>query len=465
MSKHDDTSGQHLSGSGNGGLNGCVDYKNLVYTTSLGFASTGDNGGHDGPSIDGSAFLDNDNIIDFAYRSRHTTVLSGKQVVEQYYGRPHKTSYYYGCSTGGRQGMKSAQMFPEDFDGIVAGSPATDFNHLGAWTAHFLTLTGTNASDPRFLSDTQLTAVTNEIYRQCDTIDRVADGIIEDSSICNFNPETLLCNRGPIAQSPMFNGTCLSNTQVQTVRNIFLPLYGLNETFVYPRLSPGADLFDSSVLQGQTTTLGGEYYRYAILSDPSWDPTTFSALDIKVADSLDPAHGFISSFSGDLYSFKSRGGKILTYHGGADPIISGEQSMRYYQHVAKTMSFSNADMDSFYRLFPISGMAHCEGGQGAWAFGQRSTAANSTDNILMDLVRWTEGGAAPERIVGEKWVNDSSILGVKFKRAHCRYPYRTTYVGGDPDDVDSWDCRYIEGVKAASKKTQTIPAVLQEGHT
>lgn len=236
-SKEDAWNGRFLS-TGGSGLSGCVDYDSMVYTTSLGFAATGDNSGHNGTSADGSKFFNNsDVVIDFSYRARHSAVVAGKQIVEQYYGSPHKTSYYFGCSTGGRQGLKAAQMFPDDYDGIVAGSPASDFNHLAAWSGHFITLTGLNASDPRYLGLPEWSAVHAEVLRQCDPLDGVLDGILEDSSICNFNPETILCSRSTDQSTG-----CLSNTQAQTVRNVFSPVYGLNHSYIYPRLSPTAEL-------------------------------------------------------------------------------------------------------------------------------------------------------------------------------------------------------------------------------
>ena len=101
----------------------------------MGFAVIGDNAGHNGTSYDGTPFMNNNNVmLDWVHRSRHAAVVAGKQVVEQHYGTPHNHSYFIGCSTGGRQGMKSAQSYPEDFDGIVAGSPAMDLNHLIDWS-------------------------------------------------------------------------------------------------------------------------------------------------------------------------------------------------------------------------------------------------------------------------------------------------------------------------------------------
>jgi len=109
---------------GNGGLGGCVAYPELSYMASMGFAVVGTNNGHNGTS--GKAFYNNADIVhDFASRAIHTSAIVGKQVTKAYYGEEHKKSYYTGCSTGGRQGLKSVQEWPEDFDGVIAGAPVS----------------------------------------------------------------------------------------------------------------------------------------------------------------------------------------------------------------------------------------------------------------------------------------------------------------------------------------------------
>ena len=100
-----------------------IQHDDLDYAASLGFAAVGANNGHDG--ITGEPFYNNPDVVaDFAWRSLHTGVVVGKQLVETFYGAPHNKSYYLGCSTGGRQGFKAVQDFPDDFDGVVAGAPA-----------------------------------------------------------------------------------------------------------------------------------------------------------------------------------------------------------------------------------------------------------------------------------------------------------------------------------------------------
>ena len=84
------------------------------------------------------AFYRNSEVVaDFAWRSVHTGVVVGKAITKAFYGEELAKSYYLGCSTGGRQGLKEVQDFPEDFDGVVVGAPAVAFNNLSSWSGSF----------------------------------------------------------------------------------------------------------------------------------------------------------------------------------------------------------------------------------------------------------------------------------------------------------------------------------------
>jgi feruloyl esterase len=146
----------------------------------------------------------------------------------------HSKSYYLGCSLGGRQGIKAAEMFPDDFDGIVAGSPALDFNNLASWRASFFTITGSINSTDFIAASTWTNLIHNEILNQCDGLDGVIDGIIEDPDLCNFIPDTLLCHY----KTPP---DCLTPVQVEMVRKIFSPLYGEDGKLIYPAMQPGSE--------------------------------------------------------------------------------------------------------------------------------------------------------------------------------------------------------------------------------
>ncbi|OCL10488.1 putative feruloyl esterase [Glonium stellatum] len=429
--------GRFLS-TGNGGLAGCIGYADLAYTTGLGFSAVGANNGHNGTS--GGAFYNQPEVIkDFAYRSIHTNVVVGKQISKAFYQKTHTNSYYFGCSTGGRQGLKSAQDYPEDFDGIVAGSAASAFNNLTSWSGHFFTATGpTNAST--FILADLWPIIHKDILKQCDTLDGAADGILEDPSLCLYRPEGLLC-----APNTTNTTGCLTTPQISTVRKIFSPIYGPDRSLTYPRMQPGSELLGAPQIlyNGEPFSYTVDWFQYAVYNDTTWNPATLSPRDYAAASRIDP--GNIQTWNGDLSPFRARGGKLLTYHGMEDQIITSENSARYYEHVIDTMAAAPSTLDSFYRYFRISGMGHCAGGEGAWSIGQTSlgptTPLGPSSNVLMALVQWVENGTAPETIRGTKFVGDNPTAGVDFTRKHCRYPFRNYHVGpGDPKNETNWEC-------------------------
>jgi hypothetical protein len=166
-----------------------------------------------------------------------------------------------------------------------------------------------------------------------------------------------------------------------------------------------------------------------------------------VAESLNP--GDIKTWPCNLTDFESRQGKIIVYHGQQDDQITSFNTARFYKHLSRETGKSPDQMDEFLRYFRISGMFHCSGGPGAWAFGQFGTATaevpfRSENNVLAAIVDWVERGIAPKTIEGTKFVNDTHRSGVSFQRKHCRLPFRNTYLGGDPKSQESWDCRMIE---------------------
>ena len=213
-----------------------IDYDNLNYGTSLGFAAVASNNGHD--SDTGEYFANNTEILaDFTSRAVHTETVVGKQFVNTYYGQEQNSSYYVGCSTGGRQGFYAALHYPDDFDGILAGSPATNFNHLISWTAmlgRFIGAPGNTSAS--FISSDLWNVTSTEIFSQCDGLDGVVDGIITEPDDCLFRPEQLLCS-----SSSNSTDSCLTSEQVEALRLIYAPLYGDNNTLLYSRFEPGAE--------------------------------------------------------------------------------------------------------------------------------------------------------------------------------------------------------------------------------
>ncbi|QIX01915.1 hypothetical protein AMS68_007432 [Peltaster fructicola] len=430
----------------NGGLNGCVHYVDMEYVSGLGFAAIGDNAGHNSSSFDGSwTYGNNEAILDWTYRARHASVAVGKQVVNQFYNQSISKSYYIGCSTGGQQGMHSAQHYPEDFDGIIAGSSAADYNHLQDWSSRFVLLTGLiDTNDPKYLSLGNWLYVQSSILAQCDAaIDGVNDGILEDPTLCHFNSTGLACSVNETTN-------CLTDVQVETVNNVFTELYDTTGRLLYPSLLLGSevDSFKLGQLSGTIQGIARDWFRGGVWNNTNWDPLSANQTDYAQADATDALHGNVSSFDGDLSQFRALGKKMIMYHGLADPLVSGTNSQRYYLKVAKTLGLDYTQMDPFMRLFRISGMAHCGvggiSGAGAWMFGQSLQASAGVDNVVNRLVAWVENGAAPDTLTGTKFWYDLPSLGVQFIRPHCRFPFRTTYLGGDSTQPSSWGCTFIQ---------------------
>ncbi|KIK57021.1 hypothetical protein GYMLUDRAFT_46632, partial [Collybiopsis luxurians FD-317 M1] len=434
--------GRFLS-TGNGGLDGCIQYVDLAYTTAQGFATVGANNGHNGTS--GRLFFNNSDVLaDFVYRSIHTNVVVGKEITRMFYGTPHKHSYYLGCSTGGRQGFKMVQDFPDDFDGVVAGSPAINWNNLMSWSARFHNILG-NATSPTFVTSEEWLGLIHEnILEQCDIIDGVADGIIEDPNLCDYKPEVLICgSSGNLSD-------CLTPTQAGSVRQVFSPMFDTHGRLMYPRQQPGSEnaALVGLIYSPDVFPFSQDWFHFVVF-DPSFDVETLDLSDYQIAEDLNPFN--IATFNGNLSSFQSRGGKVITYHGQADELIAPTDTEFYYHHVARTMGLPPSEIDEFLRFFRISGMSHCETGPGAWEIGQTLSGASGNltpetldpeRNVLTAVVRWVEEGIAPDTILGTKFVNDTTELGVAFSRRHCRYPFRNNFDGtGDSTLPDSWSCK------------------------
>ncbi|MCJ1243336.1 putative feruloyl esterase B-2 [Trapelia coarctata] len=422
-----------LLGTGNGGIDGCIKYEDLAYGTANGFATYGSNNGHNGTG--GVAFHGNEDVVvDFAWRA----VLAGKELVKQFYGKTYDKSYFLGCSLGGRQGIKSAEIFPEDFDGIVAGAPALDFNNLQSWRASFFPITGSVNSSDFITASTWTGLIPEEVLRQCDGLDGVMDGIIEDPDLCHFRPEALLCSSDTATN-------CLTPIQVEMVRKIFSPLFREGGMLIYPAMQPGSEVFAVQKLYaGKPFSYSENWFRYVVLNNPQWNASTFNIQDAAAAETLNPAD--IRTWPNDLSAFRNTGGKMISFHGGQDNQITSFNTERFHHHLRQGMQAPACELDEFFRFFRISGMFHCNSGPGAWVLGQGGGAAaagvpfNRRQNVLAALVDWVENGVAPDTIEGTKFVNDSVALGVAFQRRHCRYPFRNTYVGGNYTLSSSWRC-------------------------
>jgi feruloyl esterase len=176
---------------GNGGFAGTISYPALATALAAGYAAASTDTGHTGPSS--NTFATADALTDFAHRAIHETTVAAKAVVDGFYGKAPRLSYFNGCSTGGRQALTAAQKYPEDFDGIVGGAPASHTSKQAfgqIWFSRIL-------SDPASaLPREKLALLHDAVINACDGLDGAKDGVLENPLACTFDPRALVCKEG-----------------------------------------------------------------------------------------------------------------------------------------------------------------------------------------------------------------------------------------------------------------------------
>ncbi len=372
--------------------------------------------------------------IDFSYRATHVVTLAGKAIVERYYATSPRRSYFSGCSTGGYQAMVEAQVFPWDFDGIIAGAPDMDESDLsirGVWLKrNFI-----GSDGQPVLSDGDLRLLHEAALARCDMDDGVKDGIISDPVHCKFDPVALQCRSGQ-------QTGCLTSAQVQAVRNIYgAPVNSKGQPISTRGVFPGSELIWAREFG---YPWGEEFFNdTALLSPQRMERWKVSDFDFDRDYKRSGVGVLFADTNPDLRKFKAAGGKLISYQGGNDATEIPGAIVDYYETVERTMGGRAATQD-FFRLFIIPGMDHCWGGDGAFAV-----------DYLAYLDAWVEQGKPPDVMVGahlERGFGSAGEWGgiltfpldrsapVAFARPIYPWPLYAKYKGkGDPTDPSSFE--------------------------
>jgi feruloyl esterase len=405
---------------GNGGWAGTISYPALASALQEGYATASNDTGHKG----GNALFaigHPEKLTDFAYRAVHEMVVQSKSIISSYYGRTARLSYWNGCSTGGRQGLMSAQKYPEDFDAILAGAPANYQTHLHAWD---LSVAIPVLKDPSAaIPASKLAMINRAALTACDARDGVTDGLINEPQKCSFDVATLQCKAGdPSTRSGQVED-CLTAPQVAAAKRAYSAAKTANGDVVFPGKDPGSETGWGGFVGGQQApgvSVGSFQVAY---QDANWDPKTFDLdKDLKTVD--EKVGSIVNAVNPDLRAFKARGGKLLMYHGWNDTAISAGNSINYYQSVRSKMGGTQGD---FIRLFMAPGMQHCGGGPGP-----------NQVNWMAALERWRESGTAPDRLEAARVTNNR----VDMTRPLCPYPQVAVYKGvGSTNDAANFVCK------------------------
>jgi feruloyl esterase len=407
-----------FQGVGNGGWTGSITYPALMEALQKGYASASTDTGHAGNPLDGSFALGHpEKVTDFGYRAVHEMTLKAKAIVAAFYDKSAQYSYWNGCSSGGKQGLKEAQRYPNDYDGIIAGAPANYWTHLTA--ASVWVGAATHKDEASFIPPAKYRMMHAAAIQACDAVDGLKDGLIDDPRRCHFDPKVLECP-GPDAL------TCLTTPQVEAAKKIYGPATNpRTKEAIFPGLEPGSELGWGLLAGGkEPSEIGMAEFRNIVYQDPKWDWRTFDFdKGVALAEKVD--QNTITANDPNLKPFFSHGGKLLMYHGWTDPLIAPENSINYYTSVLENMGGASKAASSI-RLFMVPGMDHCGGGEGP----------NSFDSVHV-IEQWVEKGQPPTEIVASHLAAGQTDR----TRPLCTYPQVARYKGsGSIDEAVNFVC-------------------------
>ena len=421
---------------GGGGYAGAVG--GVTAATNGGYVGTSTDTGHSTPG--GSFALNPDHTLnwglikDFAQDGIHAQRTWGHEMARIYYGTPPARHYWTGCSTGGRQGHQHAQTFPKDYDGILAGAPAFNWDRfipseLWPQIVMFQELGGP-------IAPAKLTAVTNAAIAACDALDGIVDGIVQEPRACHYDATSFVCTG-----SPGDPANCLTSAEAAVVNKIWNGPVNAKGEKIWFGLERGASL--AGLAGTSPFSIAVDHFRYWIKQDPAfdWRTVTEASFVSDFATSQALFHDAIGTDQANLHAFRSGGGKMIMYHGLFDQLIFPRGSYDYYNRAAEKMSAALAKngvkpsaaaglaaLQQFYRFFPYPNVGHCAGGAGPQP---------DVNALFQALVNWVENGIAPDSIVATQSLGGGAIR----TRKICKYPDGLVYNGtGSTDNEASFHC-------------------------
>ncbi len=435
-----------LQGTGNGGFAGSYDTQELAAFLSKGYAVAATDTGHTASFIDAKwALGHSEKVADFGYRAIHEMTRVAKLVVAQFYGSSASHSYFAACSDGGREALMEAQRYPEDYDGILAGAPANNWTLL--LTSAVTDTQALTAAPASFIPQKKISTIAQAVLAQCDALDGVRDGILNDPRQCKFDPATIECKNGAD------NDQCLTAAQVSTLKTIYAGVTDEHGRTIFPGYLPGAEegrngwgtwITGPAPARSLMAAFGDGYFSNMVYEKADWDMKSFR-VQTGLPLAIEKTAQVLNSTDPDLKPFYSRGGKLILYHGWNDPAIPALSTVNYYQQVVNTVG--RAKTESFVRLYMVPGMQHCFAGPGPDNFGQ-STLWNPDPryNVRTALELWVEKGTAPAAIIATKTSDGSPGAGnaepaPTMTRPLCPFPQVAQYKGnGDTNSAENFVC-------------------------
>jgi feruloyl esterase len=442
--------GKFVMGGGGGFVGSVVNTSLMFGSLQAGYATVGTDTGHQGHPLDASWAHNNlERLVNFGHQAVHRTAVTAKALTKAYYQNDIARSYFTGCSRGGGQAIMSAQRYPEDFDGLVAGAYAIDWTNLAA---HATQINQAMYPDPNNLQAAVVGPKEQELIESsylamCDEQDGIKDGILNDPRQCKFKVEILLCKGEK-------NDSCLSQKQLAALKVVYDgPTDSKGNSFYYGfpfggETAPGgwsrwltgglkyqADLddfqggveagdFEAPIAPSLFYAFGNGIMKYFVYNDPDWTYEYFNFDNFEKDSAL--IAETLNATNPDLTAFRKKGGKMILYSGWSDNAQSGLAMVGYYEDALAQDKTAADDV----RLFMMPGVEHCFGGPGP-----------SFVNFLTEIDKWFETGKAPEQVTAY-WLDED--MQPNGSRTVCAYPEVAKYDSkGDTRDAASFSC--VEG--------------------
>lgn len=412
----------------------------------LGYATFGDDSGHQSSSITDGRFAANDEALaNYGGQSLKKTHDVALLLVRAHYGSESKKAYFLGTSTGGRDALAYIQRWPGDYDGVIANEPA--LNYSGTRLSNVAVGRALYANGGAgWVNVAKTLLVQRTVLQACDRLDGASDGMVSNVESCRrLNTQILASLR---CSGGTDNGDgCLSDPQLASIRAIESPLnftsYALANGV---RRAGGYNILEGALVAGPYTTrdlgsrpvpanpatsadanmyvTGDQWVKFFVTRSEAFDSLGFDPLDPgPYAARVAEVSAITDATNPQLAPFLSRGGRLILLHGLADEVISPNSTIDYYQQLIATVGQDAVDRG--VRLYTVPGMGH---GTGVFIPAWDSLAA---------LEGWVEGGLAPATGVAM----DSVAGSFGRTRPLCQFPAWPKYRGsGSLDAAINYSC-------------------------
>ncbi len=400
-------------------------------------------------------------IANLGYMQMKKTHDAARVLMGRLYGERPRFNYFFGSSQGGREALTVAQRYPADYDGISAEVPIVSFSTL-MLAPELIRIQEKPLAT--WLTPAKVNAIRGEFMRQCDKLDGLADGIINNYMACRaiFDVKQGSRNRDPWAAKRCPNhmdpnpkdtsaAACLTDGQIATLNMIYsrykfaTPLANGTKSFGMwlPNTDPsGSGLIASNRYRGQEGAADDApmHSHLGVLG-----VTGFLMKDLK-ANPLDYVEGgalnkrrvelsaILDSTNPNLTPFYKRGGKLIVVIGTDDTLASPGAQLDYYQSVIDKMG--QAKVDAFARFFVLpqtghglSGRTYTMDGDGKAIPAQQIPSTYDRLGLLTD---WVENQRAPGKSV--------TVTAGERTLPMCSYPAYPRYVGGPQGSASSYAC-------------------------